>query len=193
MLLGIESVSVTSLSLARGQRSRASSPARHFSMLVKEAGPGAFRTSNTASASASLTSAILARSAGSSGRSAPQSRQSVCSGSPNSASPRSRRALAAYLGLPSPCAQCMRAARSGISVAASSPASSILSQRYRFARVGKRDRRRHASATLMPLSWNSQSIPSRSSLVYIGLPPGPNLVRVFVRGPLWSLCPSRMP
>ncbi len=56
-------------------------------MLVKEAGPGAFRTSNTASASASLTSAILARSAGSSGRSAPQSRQSVCSGPSTSASP----------------------------------------------------------------------------------------------------------
>lgn len=56
-------------------------------MLVKEAGPGAFRTPNTASASASLTSAILARSAGSSGRSAPQSRQSVCSGPSTSASP----------------------------------------------------------------------------------------------------------
>lgn len=81
--MGIESVSVTSLSPASGHRSRASSPARHFSMLVKEAGPGAFRTSNTASASASLTSAILARSAGSSGRSAPQSRQSVCPACPS--------------------------------------------------------------------------------------------------------------
>jgi hypothetical protein len=103
--LGIESVSVTSLSPASGHRSRASSPARHFSMLVKEAGPGAFRTSNTASASASLTSAILARSAGSSGRSAPQSRQSVCSGPSTSASPRTRRERAANLALPSPCAQ----------------------------------------------------------------------------------------
>ena len=45
-------------------------PARCFSTFSKEAGPGAFRTSNTAAASASLTSAIRALSAGSSGRSA---------------------------------------------------------------------------------------------------------------------------
>lgn len=69
--------------------------------------------------------------------------------------PRTRRERAANLALPSPCAQCMRAARSGISVAASSPASSILSQRYRFARVGKRGSRRHASGTLRPLWRNS--------------------------------------
>lgn len=47
----------------------AACPARCFSKLLKEPGPGAFRTSNTASASASLTSATRARSSGSSGSS----------------------------------------------------------------------------------------------------------------------------
>ena len=55
----------------------------------------------------------------------------------------------------------MRSGRLGISVAASSPASSVLSQRYRLRRVGKSGSRRQASGTLSPLLWNSQSIPSR--------------------------------
>ena len=81
--MGIDSVSHTSASLTSGLASLAACPARYFSPLVKEPGPGAFRTSNTARASASFTSAILALSAGSSGRSAPQSRQSVCCASPS--------------------------------------------------------------------------------------------------------------
>ena len=47
----------------------AARPARCFSALLKEPGPGAFRTSNTASASASRTSATRALSSGSSGSS----------------------------------------------------------------------------------------------------------------------------
>lgn len=65
---GCSSVSRASRSRPWGWRAgtlRASSPARYFSSLVKEAGPGAFRTSNTVSALASLTSAVLVRSDGS--------------------------------------------------------------------------------------------------------------------------------
>lgn len=61
----------------------------------------------------------------------------------------------------------MREARSGISRAASSPAPSMRSHRLRFHLLGNSGSPRQASATLIPLWWNSQSIPSRSSLVYI--------------------------
>lgn len=52
--------------LIAGYIAPAACPARNFSALVKEPGPVAFWTSNTARASASLTSATLALSAGSS-------------------------------------------------------------------------------------------------------------------------------
>lgn len=74
---------------------------------------------------------------------------------------------ARYAGLPSPWAQRMREARSGISREASSPASSMRSHRLRFHSLGNSGSLRQASATLIPLRWNSQSIPSRSCLVYI--------------------------
>ena len=195
MLLGIESVSQTSASLTAGLASLAAWPARCLSSLVKEPGPGAIRTSNTARASASLTSAILARSAGSSGRSAPQSLQSVCPSRPSvpaksgpfppcarAAGPGRGRALR-YAGLPSPWAQCMREARSGISRAASSPASPMRSYRLRFHSLGNSGSLRQASATLIPLRWNSQRNPSRSCLVYIPGSPRTKKVRSFVRGP----------
>ena len=197
MLFGIDRVLVTSASLTAGESLLAASPALCFSSFVKEPGPGALRTSNTARASASLTSASRARSAGSSGSpSRPQSRQSICSGGSPPAPPRpvlsilpappsARRfrgeagsvpgRLAANAGLPSPCEQCMRSARSGISRAVSSPASSSLSQAYRLSLFGKSGRLLQAAGADRPLRWNSQRIPSRSSFVYIGLPPGPRL------------------
>ena len=47
------------------------------------------------------------------------------------------------------------------------PASSMSSHRLRFHSLGNSGSLRQASATLIPLRWNSQSIPSRSTLVYI--------------------------
>ena len=188
----MEKVSQTSASLTAGLASLAASPARNLSALVKEPGPGAFRTSNTASASASLTSAMRARSAGSSGRSRPQSRQSVCSSCPSASAnpgppptspsrprlPRSGEARSqrpAYLRLPSPWAQCILARRSGISRATSSPASSSLTHLERLPAVGNIGSVLAAFLAESPLRWNSQRIPSFSSLVYIpDSNPGPH-------------------
>ena len=168
-------------------------PARCFSTFSKEAGAGAFRTSNTAAASASLTSAIrpLGGVLGQVGcpratRSAPRASRCPSTSAPVCAlGPAARRR-------PRRCPR-RRGPRRGSSASAT-PCRAFPGDELAAALepqppvevvwVGEQRQRGAALLTDRPLRWNSHSIPSRSCLVYIpGSFPDPQ-VRLFVRGPV---------